>query len=206
MNDAIVPEAPPIDTRERLLRAGEQLFRTQGYAGTGLKQLTAAADAPWGSLYHFFPGGKAQLGVEVLRYAGQLYRQGIETLFVRITDPADAVERLFTGEASLLSTSDYRDGCPIASVTLDAASVDEALRAACAEAFGGWLEAIRDGLGAAGAPAETAIALAGFILSALEGAIVLSRAAKNPAPLLQSATYVRRVVEGEARTWRPAFP
>jgi AcrR family transcriptional regulator len=189
------------DTRERLLRAGERLFRTQGYAGTGLKELTQAAEAPWGSLYHFFPGGKEQLGAEVVRYAGALYRAGIEGAFVRFTDPAEAAERLFLTEASVLTRSDYRDGCPIASVTLDIASVSEELRAACAEAFAGWLEAIAEGLRAAGAPDETAKALAGFILATLEGCIVLSRAAKNPAVLLQSAPFVREAVEREKQNW-----
>jgi AcrR family transcriptional regulator len=195
-------DAKAIDTRQRLLSAGERLFRTQGYAGTGLKQLTEAAGAPWGSLYHFFPGGKEQLGAEVLRYAGALYGRGITATFEHFTDPAEAAERMFLGEASVLSSSDYRDGCPIASVTLDVASVSEELRAACAEAFAGWLEAIASGLRAAGAPDETAKALAGFILSTLEGGIVLARAAKNPAVLLQSARFVRAAVEREAAGWR----
>ena len=71
MKDRVVSE-----TKLRLLHAGEQLFRTQGYAGTGLKQLSQAADAPWGSLYHFFPDGKEQLGAEIVAYAGELYRAG----------------------------------------------------------------------------------------------------------------------------------
>jgi TetR/AcrR family transcriptional repressor of lmrAB and yxaGH operons len=189
------------DTRERLLRAGEQLFRTQGYAGTGLKQLTQTADAPWGSLYHFFPEGKAQLGAEVLHYAGQLYGAGWHGVFKRYPNPGEAIEKVFLAEITTLTRSDYRDGCPITSVTMDVASTSEALRAACADAFGGWLAQIETGLRAAGAPEDAAKALAGFVLSALEGAIVLSRAAKDPAALLQSARFVRQVIDREAATW-----
>ena len=47
---------PP--TRDRILYATAELFRRQGYAGTGLKQVVAEAQAPFGSLYHHFPGGK----------------------------------------------------------------------------------------------------------------------------------------------------
>ena len=189
------------DTRERLLRAGEQLFRTQGYAGTGLKQLTQTADAPWGSLYHFFPEGKEQLGTEVLHYAGKLYGAGWQGVFKRYSDPGEAIERVFLGEITTLTRSDYRDGCPITSVAMDVASTSEALRAACADAFGGWLAQIETGLRTAGAPDDAAKALAGFILSALEGAIVLSRAAKDPAALVQSAKFVRQVIDREAATW-----
>jgi len=181
------------DTKKRLLRAGEQLFRTRGYAGTGLKQLTQVAEAPWGSMYHFFPGGKEQLGVEVVSFAGEFYRAGWQTAFDRYPDPTEAIERIFLAEVQVLEASDYRNGCPIASVTLDVASTSEALRTACASAFAGWLATIERAFCASGAPQVDAAALAGFVLSTLEGAIVLSRAAKSPEPLLQSAKLVRRV-------------
>ena len=189
------------DTKDRLLRAGERLFRTQGYAGTGLKELTQAAEAPWGSLYHFFPGGKAQLGAEVMAYAGQLYLAGWRRAFERRGDPGEAVEKVFLAEVGILEASGYADGCPIASVTLDIASTNEALRTACAEVFASWTDAIEQGFRAAGAPREDAAALAGFVLSALEGAIVLSRAARSPAPLLQSARFVSAAIDQQAQTW-----
>ncbi|MGZ4676959.1 MAG: TetR/AcrR family transcriptional regulator, partial [Acidimicrobiia bacterium] len=44
-------------TRDRLTGATADLFRRQGYHGTGVKQIAAAADAQLASLYHFFPGG-----------------------------------------------------------------------------------------------------------------------------------------------------
>ena len=47
-----------------------ELFRRQGYTATGIKQILAAANAPFGSLYHFFPGGKEQLGAETIRASG----------------------------------------------------------------------------------------------------------------------------------------
>ena len=186
----------PAATRQRLLVAGERLFRTQGYAATGLKELSHTAQAPWGSMYHFFPGGKEALGVETLAYAGELYRAGLQAIFERAPSPAAAIDWIFEGEALLLEKSDYRDGCPIASVTLDIASTSEALRAACADAFASWLGAIETAMLAAGAAPADAAALAGFILSSLEGAIVLSRAAKDPAPLRQSGRFVRQAVEG----------
>lgn len=196
MDDDKIP-----DTRERLLAAAERLFRTQGYSGTGLKALTAKAEAPWGSLYHFFPGGKEELGVEALRYGGAIYASGIRATFEHFGDPVEASARLFLGEAHILSSSDYRDGCPIASTTLDIASTNEPLRLACAEVFASWQDAIAAGLRAGGAPEDIAADLAGFILSTLEGAIVLARAAKDPAPLLQSARFIRQAVELERSRW-----
>jgi AcrR family transcriptional regulator len=190
-----------LETRARLVRAAEQLFRVQGYAGTGLKQLTVAANAPWGSLYHFFPKGKAELAAAAAAYAGEIYAEGWRRTFEQIDDPAEAVWRVFQGEVRVLEGSDYRNGCPIASMTLDMGSLDEGLRRACEGAFAQWLTAIRRGFEAHGAPPEAADALARFVLAAIEGAIVLARAAKNPAALNDSGALVRAVVAREAEGW-----
>jgi len=194
-------ERPISATKQRLLNAGEQLFRTQGYAATGLKELTQAAEAPWGSMYHFFPDGKEQLGAEILRYAGEFYGAGCQATFDRFPDPGEAVERIFLFEVGVLQSSDYRNGCPIASVTLDTASTSEVLRTAAASAFAGWLQTFARAFVAAGAPEPEAAALASFVLSCLEGAIILARAAKDPAALLQSGPLVRQVIDRAAATW-----
>ena len=57
-----------IPTRERLIRAGVELFQTKGYHGVGIVEILQAAGAPKGSFYHHFPGGKEQLAVEALAW------------------------------------------------------------------------------------------------------------------------------------------
>jgi TetR/AcrR family transcriptional repressor of lmrAB and yxaGH operons len=47
--------------RERILRAALSHFQRHGYHGAGLAEILEEARAPKGSLYHHFPGGKAQL-------------------------------------------------------------------------------------------------------------------------------------------------
>jgi AcrR family transcriptional regulator len=178
------------ETKDRLLRAGEKLFRAQGYSGTGLKQLAAEADAPWSSMYHFFPGGKEQLAEEVLRYAGELYAQMIRQVFAAFPDPVEAVGAMFAGEAKLLRASGFRNGCPIASVALDVTSTTETVRKPCAEVFAAWIEALADGIAVSGVRREVATDLASYVLAALEGAIVLSRTLKSVKPLEQTGTFV----------------
>ena len=57
-------------TRERLVVAMGELLRRQGYGATTVKQLTEAAGATMGSLYHHFPGGTGDVGTEHRVQAG----------------------------------------------------------------------------------------------------------------------------------------
>src|SRR3954454_18800493 len=110
------------ETRERIVQRSSELFRRQGFAGTGVKQIVAEASAPFGSLYHFFPGGKEQLGEEVIRASGAFYLQLWHAIADPAPDPVAAVEAFFAGAAQTLVDTDYADACPIATIALEVAS------------------------------------------------------------------------------------
>src|SRR5436305_7751799 len=129
----------PAPTRERIVQTSAELFRRQGFACTGVKQIVAEASAPFGSLYHFFPGGKEQLGEEVIRSSGALYGQLIDAFFPPGEDPVAATRAFFGGAAQPRVETDYADACPIATVALEVSSTNEPMRAACAEVFEGWI-------------------------------------------------------------------
>ena len=56
-------------TRERMVFSAMQLFRRHGYNGTGFREVVAHSRTPRGSIYHHFPEGKAELGVDALDLA-----------------------------------------------------------------------------------------------------------------------------------------
>src|SRR5258708_2136352 len=101
-------------TRDRIVEGSAELFRRQGYNGTGVKQIITDAGAPFASLYHFFPGGKEQLGEEVIRWSGDLYRLLVEAVWDAAADPVSGVRDVFLGAAETLRQTDYEDACPIA--------------------------------------------------------------------------------------------
>src|SRR3954454_18647375 len=94
-------------TRERIVHRSAELFRRQGFAGTGVKQIVAEASAPFGSLYHFFPGGKEQLGEEVIRWSGGIYGQLLDVFFTPGEDPVAATRNFFAAAAATVRDSDY---------------------------------------------------------------------------------------------------
>lgn len=169
MTETAAPSRVP--TRDRILFAAAELFRRQGYNGTGLKQVVAAADAPFGSLYHHFPGGKVELGEEVIHSAGAFFQALVTAVYDADATTEASVRAIFSGAAETLEATDYEDACPIATVALEVASTDERLRAATAAVFERWTAALTERVGDRGK------ALA--IIAALEGAFVLCRAARS---------------------------
>src|SRR5437016_10902496 len=168
-----------MNTRERIVETSAELFRRRGYAATGVKQIVTEAQAPFGSLYHFFPGGKEQLGAEAIVVSGALYELLIPAVFDPAPDPVTGVRDFFAGAAQHLVDTDYADACPIATVALEVSSVSEPMRGACALVFERWIEAgvrrFRDG----GLGYERSRELTIGMLAALEGAFVLARASRS---------------------------
>lgn len=183
------------ETRDRIITATNELFRRHGYNGTTLKQVSTAADAPIGSIYHFFPGGKDELAEAVIQTSGAIYQQ----LFEMIADGADglaaATTDFFEGAADVLEESGYIDICPIGTVAREVASTNEMLREATHRVFAGWIDAAASRLTAAGIPHDEAEELATTIVAALEGGFMLARAARNPAPLRATGRQIRRLVD-----------
>ncbi len=170
-------------TRERIVEHSAELFRRQGFAGTGVKQIVAEAGAPFGSLYHFFPGGKEQLGEEVIRWSGAIYGQLIDAFYVPGADPVAATRAFFAAAAETLRETDYADACPIATVALEVSSTNEPMRQACADVFNGWVELAAERLTDAGLPRKRSRTLAISMLASLEGAFVLARALRSTEPV-----------------------
>jgi AcrR family transcriptional regulator len=183
-------------TRHRLLSATNEMFRRHGYHGTSLKQVTTAAGAPTGSLYHFFPGGKQDLAEAAIDASGAAYRELFELIADAAADPAAAVVDFFDGAADVLEQSDYIDPCPIGTVAREVASTDEALRQAAERVFASWIDAAATRFEAAGLARRDARDLAATVVAALEGSFVLARTRRDTAALRATGRHLRHLVEG----------
>jgi AcrR family transcriptional regulator len=170
-------------TKDRILDATAELFRRHGYTGTGLKQIVADANAPFGSVYHHFPGGKQQLGAEVIARAGAMYFELVAGILDAAPDLVAGVHDCFAGAAAVLTATDYADACPIETVALEVASTNETLRIATAEVFESWIVGAATRFRAAGIDAAIARELSIMVITMLEGAFVLARAARTPEAL-----------------------
>jgi AcrR family transcriptional regulator len=161
------------------MAAGAELFRRNGYSGTGLKQIVTEANAPFGSLYHFFPGGKEQLGTEVVRSSGLAYIRLFDLFIDPAPDLISGIEAFFAAGIATLEATDYVEGCPIATVALEVASTNEPLREATADVFTAWIDAGTGKFAKFGLSREAARTLTISVVNSLEGAFVLCRALRD---------------------------
>ena len=180
-----------VETRDRILAATNELFRRQGYNGTSLKQITVAAEAPIGSIYHFFPGGKDELAEAVIEASGAAYQQLFELIADAAASSGHAITDFFEGAAEVLRTTDYIDACPIGTVAREVASTNERLRSATDRVFDSWLEAATARFERAGLARVDAEDLAVTVVAALEGGFLLTRTARDPERLRTIGRQIR---------------
>lgn len=193
-----------MSTKDRILDTTTDLFRRYGYNGTGLKQIVANANAPFGSIYHFFPGGKEQLGEETIRRAGGMYGELVAAVFDAAPDPVTGTSDVFTGAAEVLRETDYLDPCPVATVALEVASANDRLRQATADVFESWIDGATERYAAAGIAEARAREIGIALIGALEGAFVLGRALRSTEPLEIAGRAVTALVREELSTLRGA--
>lgn len=183
------------ETRERIVEASASLMARQGYSATGVKQIVEAARAPFGSVYHFFPGGKEELGAEAIRRSGATYLELIPAVFDAAPDVVSGVRNFFALAAEHLWNTDYEDACPIATIALEVSSVSEPMRHACADVFESWITAGTERFLSLGLGEERTRELIVGLIAALEGAFVLCRALRSTQPLLVAGELVAGELE-----------
>jgi len=173
------------DTRQRMVESASAMFQANGYRGTSWRSLVKASGTPWGSIQHHFPGGKEELGIAAVAHGADLIGGLLRAIFDNSPSADHAVRAWFSAGADLLVAGDFRGGCPVAGVALDADDSTAALRDACAAAFSGWTTMVSTMLARFGVAEPDALAVT--LVAAFEGALMLSRAQRDVGPLAQSA-------------------
>ncbi|MDQ5895598.1 MAG: hypothetical protein QG596_1859 [Actinomycetota bacterium] len=168
-------------TREAMLGSAIALFRERGVGDTSFADVLEASGAPRGSVYHHFPGGKKQLVSEAIESAGGY----VAANFQRSEDgPAEMVDRFARFYMRELERTNFREGCPLMAAAVAGAKEEASVPAA--RAFSQIQESLTASLVGSGVARQRASSLATLAISAIEGAIILSRTEKSVKPLDQT--------------------
>jgi TetR/AcrR family transcriptional repressor of lmrAB and yxaGH operons len=193
------------DTRSKMTHAAAELFRQRGYHATTFSDVVRDSGAPRGSTYFHFPGGKAELAREAIARAGDEMEELVDEAARHADDPASLVRALAQIFASRLERSSYQGGCPIATMVLELAPRDEEFSAAFDAVFARWRAALVTRFEPLGLAPGRAAALAVLTMSALEGALVLSRAARSTEPFNTTTEALISAIDHDAAA-QPATP
>jgi TetR/AcrR family transcriptional repressor of lmrAB and yxaGH operons len=193
------------DSRSRMIAAAAELFRQRGYHATTFSDVVAASGAPRGSTYFHFPGGKAELAREAIARAGDEMEEMTGEAARHADDPGSLVRALAQIMAGRLERSGYQGGCPIATMVLELAPGDEEVSAAFDAVFARWRAALVTRFEPLGTTPGRAAALADLTMSAIEGALVLSRAARSTEPFTTTIEALISAINHDAAA-QPAPP
>jgi TetR/AcrR family transcriptional repressor of lmrAB and yxaGH operons len=169
------------------------LLELQGYHATGLNQIVAESATPKGSIYFHFPGGKEHLVAEAILLAGEQIRMKVEKELRKHTDLGDAVKAFVSVIACDLKDSEFRRGCPVAGVAMEASATNERLRSVCEQVYDSWFQLVKQRFIEDGYSTEEANSWTLFIWSSVEGGLLLSRSRRSTQPLEVVANQLQKL-------------
>lgn len=184
---------PDQAARQRMVSGAADMLGRRGPGPTSVRELAKHAGAPLGSTYHYFPGGKAQLVAEAVRWADE---QTSAELGRHLDDGPAAVLDGFLGLwRTNLVDSNFGRGCPVLAVAVAELPGDDAApRDAAVFAFSNWTVTLARSLRAAGLAHGRAADTATLIVAAVEGAVAMCRAERSLQPLEVVGAQLQRLI------------
>lgn len=190
-------------TRQRIVEETGRQILAAGIGGTSLDDIRAATLTSKSQLFHYFPGGKAELLLEVSSW------EGAQLLAAQEPEIHDL--------GSWESWQRWRDGlvryyiglgrwaCPIGSLTMQAAMTDPVLERHLAVVLAEWRSLLAAGvrrMQAAGRLDEGADPerLAAAVQAAIQGGLLLSQPERSGWPLQAALDSVLEILRRDAPT------
>lgn len=188
----------PAAMRARILDAAFNLFQRQGYNGTSMLEIAAAAGVTGGAMHHHFPTKKS-LGLAVI---AEKVTGAFEDTWLRpVRDARSATKAIFGIFTSLARQLDDKGsvmGCPVNNLTLELASSDVEFRSALKSLFDDWRSTLATALlldSKAGiSSAKEARAAADLTIAVYSGAMAMAKVEQSGAPLKRCVTELERLM------------
>ena len=182
------------ETRDRLVQTARMLFWEHGYASTGIAQILKAADAGSGSLYYFFPT-KEDLLIAVLEsYKELLWPEVVQPVFDRVSDPIERIFGILDGYRTAARGDRLPPRLPDRQPGPRARRQPSGGAAAPGRELHRLAKAIEQCLADAAGRLPDSVdrkQLALFVLTTMEGAVMLARTYRSIAPYDAAVTQLR---------------
>lgn len=172
------------NSRQRAIETAERLFRSQGYAATGLTQILQESGSPKGSFYFHFPDGKHELALATLEAYGQRVDGNIRAIALEHgRDPIAFVRAMARWVAREMESSGWSLGCLNHKLAGELVPADAAITEATQSVYSAWVTQVSQALRPIpGATRKDVERLAMSLLAGLAGARALARVYRSPEP------------------------
>lgn len=179
-----MPRPPNPVVRERLIAMGQGIIYEHGFNGSGVQDITAAANIPKGSFYNYFES-KESFAVEIL----ENYWQSIESRHGKLlrdgkTKPLVRVQKFFHGLSMDHRENGFDLGCLIGNMSLELSLGSEMVRRKLADVLFSWegllATCLREAQAAGELDSKADVgALAAILIESYEGAVMRSKVEKS---------------------------
>jgi TetR/AcrR family transcriptional regulator, transcriptional repressor for nem operon len=177
-----------LSNREKILTEGLRVVHQRGFANASVRDIVQAAGVPQGSFTNHF-ASKEAFGLEILDLYFTSSRTVIaETLRNDSLPPLARLRAFIDAGKNRLNRDSMRNGCLFGNFTAEASDNSEVIRHRLVEIFAEVQQAIAYCLKAAVAASELPAnfecdEVAGFVVTSLQGATLVAKAQRSPAPV-----------------------
>lgn len=175
-------------TRDKLIDTGAQLISQQGYNATGINAVLKTCGVPKGSFYHYF-SSKEDFGLAVIERFASTYEDTLVALLENSdVPPLTRLRHYFATGRDEMHECDHATGCLIGNLGQELSGQSDTFRDALNLVFQRWEQRFTHCLEDAQSQGDIAThiapqALASFILSGWEGAILRAKTLKSVDPM-----------------------
>jgi TetR/AcrR family transcriptional repressor of nem operon len=177
-----------ISNREKILTEGLRVVHEHGFGGASVRDIVQAAGVPQGSFTNHFVSKEA-FGLEVIDLYFEKTRETLAaTLLNDALPPLQRISLYIDTLIGKLSKNGMRTGCLLGNFTAEATETSPVIRDRLVAVFGEIRDAVAYSLRAAVAAGELRPGfecddVAGFIVSSMQGANLLSKAERTAEPI-----------------------
>ncbi len=165
--------------RDAMVITAARWLPQRGLAAVNLIEVARSVEAPRGSIYHYFPGGRDQLLSEAIALAAASGLKLIDHLDTHSATPQAFLQGIAQAGRRWLN-ADYSGGCPVGAAVLSAESDNVAFTASLQTCFAAWEAAIAQALVRKGLHSRSqARLLAQCAIIAFEGAMVYAKGTRS---------------------------
>ena len=184
-------------TRERILKQTRQVLITRGFYNTSISDIIAATGVKKGNLYYHF-GSKEELGMAVLQDAKEEFF-GILDKALAGSSPLQRITSFLDAMLNEQRKNNFVGGCLFGNTALEMSDTNPEFAEVIHELFRRWSAILEGHLDEAVSRGEldtplTSRQLAGLIISAIEGGIMMARAGKDEKDLLNCIESLKKLL------------